>query len=157
MKIHIRKANLADLPILQDFHQQLIQAERPFDETIKEGNFEYYDLKEIILSDHSDFLLAEIHDSIVGCGYAKILTAKHYLNHQQYTHLGCIFVLPEYRGKGVSQEIINELLQWSKDRNIHEIRLEVYSDNYGAIKAYEKVGMKQHMIEMRIDLKKAES
>ena len=36
-KVSIRKATLEDLPKLLNFEQEIIEAERPFDVTIKEG------------------------------------------------------------------------------------------------------------------------
>ena len=63
-----------------------------------------------------------------------------------------MYVKPEFRGKGVIQNIIETLLQWSKNRGLEEARLEVYNDNVNAIKAYEKVGFKKHMIEMKMYL-----
>jgi len=58
-------------------------------------------------------------------------------------------VLPEHRGKGVNQKIIDVLTEWATSRGVTECRLEVYFDNAPAIKAYEKVGFKSHMITMR--------
>jgi len=62
-------------------------------------------------------------------------------------------VSENHRGKQLNKHIIDALLQWCKSRNIFEIRLDVYEDNIPAIKAYEKVGFKKHMINMRIDIK----
>lgn len=42
----IRAAKSADLDILCDFQQELVDAERPFDPTIKEGKVIYYDIAE---------------------------------------------------------------------------------------------------------------
>jgi RimJ/RimL family protein N-acetyltransferase len=47
---------------------------------------------------------------------------------------------------------MDALLKWCKDRNISEIRLDVYEDNPSAIRAYEKVGLKKHLITMRMNL-----
>ncbi|XHR98302.1 GNAT family N-acetyltransferase [Mucilaginibacter sp. UC70_90] len=63
-----------------------------------------------------------------------------------------MYVLPAYRGMGVNQAIIEELKKWIVEQGLTEIRLEVYNDNIGAIKAYEKAGFKKRMIEMRIRL-----
>ena len=48
--------------------------------------------------------------------------------------------------------IMDVILKWCKDRNIFEIRLDVYQDNPSAIRAYEKAGMKKHLIMMRMNL-----
>ncbi|GAA3635647.1 GNAT family N-acetyltransferase [Flavivirga jejuensis] len=152
MSIIIRKATLNDLPILLEFEQGLITAERPFDPTIKESHINYYDISELITSPNSDVFVAEINDNIVASGYAKIKTDRHYLKHAYQGYLGFMFVSEIHRGKRLNKMIIDALLKWCKARNIFEIRLDVYEDNIPAIKAYEKTGFKKHMINMRLDI-----
>ena len=64
-----------------------------------------------------------------------------------------MFVPEKHRGNGYNKLIMDVLLKWCKDRNINEIRLDVYEDNPSAIRAYEKAGMKKHLINMRMDIK----
>ena len=63
-----------------------------------------------------------------------------------------MFVLPEHRGKGIAKKIIEKLKIWATSKNLTEMRLTVYDDNHQAIKAYEKAGMKKHIIEMRMTI-----
>lgn len=53
----IRKATLKDLPILLEFEQGIIQAERSFDATLKAEHITYYDLSELITSENLVVLL----------------------------------------------------------------------------------------------------
>ena len=152
MSIIVRKATLDDLPVLLKFEQGVIVAERPFDPTIKEGHINYYDISELITSDYSEVFVAESNDEIVASGYAKIKIDRHYLKHVHQGYLGFMFVSNQHRGKRLNKLIIDALLEWCKSRNIFEIRLDVYEDNLPAIKAYEKVGFKKHMINMRLDI-----
>jgi ribosomal protein S18 acetylase RimI-like enzyme len=147
-----RKAILKDLPTLLDFEQGVIEAERPFDPTIKAGPITYYDISELITNDESEVFVVEKDNLIVASGYAKIKGDRHYLKHDKIGYLGFMFVEKTHRGLGLNQLIINELLKWCKERKIFEIRLDVYEDNLTAIKAYEKVGFKKHMINMRLNI-----
>ena len=63
-----------------------------------------------------------------------------------------MFVPEEHRGNAYNKLIMDVLLQWCKQRDIHEIRLDVYNVNDSAIRAYEKVGFIKHMINMRLDI-----
>lgn len=63
-----------------------------------------------------------------------------------------MYVDPEYFGNGINKKIIDELKIWALSRNINEIRLDVYSDNLAAVKAYEKAGLKKHLINMRMEI-----
>lgn len=152
MKPLIRIATIEDLPVLLKFEQGLIEAERPFDPTIKEGNITYYDISELISSPNSEVFVAEIENEIVASGYAKIKSDRHYLKHEKQGYLGFMYVSEIHRGKQLNSYIIDALLKWCKSHHIFEIRLDVYEDNVSAIKAYEKAGFSKHMINMRLDI-----
>ncbi|HVE61396.1 MAG TPA: GNAT family N-acetyltransferase [Chitinophagaceae bacterium] len=151
-ELSIRNATLNDLETLLRFEQGVINAERPFDSTLKTEHTNYYDLKEMIILPHIQIVVAELNGEIIGSGYARIENSKPYLKHQKHAYLGFMYVAPEHRGKGVNQKIIESLKQWSLTQNINELRLEVYQDNHSAIKAYEKIGFAKHLIQMRMGL-----
>lgn len=145
----IRKAYLQDLPKLLEFEQAIIEYERPFNPTLKEEKISYYDLSELIKSKTTEVLIVLVDGQIIASGYVSIKNAVDYLKHKQYAYLGFMYVQPEFRGKGINKRIINGLVAWGKGEGISEFRLEVYAENAGAIRAYEKVGFQSHMIEMR--------
>lgn len=147
----IRNASLDDLPVLLSFEQEIIKAERPFDTTLDDDPINYYDLKQMILNENASVVVAESDERIIASGYAICKKARHYLNHKNYSYLGFMFTDPDFRGKGVNAQIVDELKKWSYAKGLTEIRLTVYSDNLPAIKAYEKVGFKRHTIEMRLE------
>jgi hypothetical protein len=47
--VEIREATLKDIPILLQFEQGVISAERPFDSTLGKGEIHYYDLEMMIM------------------------------------------------------------------------------------------------------------
>lgn len=150
--IHIRKAILADLPILLKFEQAIIEAERPYDPTLKEGTFHYYDIAAMIAASHVEVLVAEYNGQVIGSGYARIQDAKPYLLFPQYAYLGFMYVDPAHRGKGVNKLIVGGLKAWASSQGIVEIRLDVYDENGAAVKAYEKAGFRKLLVEMRLPL-----
>jgi GNAT superfamily N-acetyltransferase len=147
--ITIRPATLADIDTLLRFEQGVIEAERPFDPTLKDGHINYYNLPELITAPHCHLVVAEINGELIGSGYARIETSKIYQKHPQYAYLGFMYVLPDHRGKGVNKLVLAGLQQWAIDQGINELRLEVYDQNAPAIKAYEKVGFTRYLITMR--------
>ncbi len=150
--ILIRKATTLDIENLLTFEQGVIEAERPFDATLKDGNIIYYDLEGMIARDDAEVVVAELNGQIIASGYARIEDSKPYLKHEQHAYLGFMFVTHLHRGKGINQLIIDFLKDWAISKNIHELRLNVYYENAPAIRAYEKIGFSKHMIEMRLDL-----
>lgn len=149
--IEIRQATLEDLPVLLDFEQEIIKAERPFDVTIREDPVSYYDLKQMVQDPEAQVVVADSDGKLVASGYAIPKRARPYLGHEYYAYLGFMYTNPQYRGLGINAQIVDELKQWAVKKGFKEIRLTVYNDNLPAIKAYEKVGFKKHIIEMRLE------
>lgn len=151
MTLNIRKATLEDIPTLLEFEQGVIKAERPMNPTIQEGHINYYNLKSLITDDNSILLVAELESELVASGYAKIMPDRHYLKHEYQGYLGFMFVPEEHRGNGYNKKIIDALIDWCKNREVYEIRLDVYPSNESAIKAYQKAGFQNYMLAMRLD------
>ncbi|MGB0495350.1 MAG: GNAT family N-acetyltransferase [Kangiellaceae bacterium] len=150
--ILIRTAVLKDLEILLDFEQGIIEYERPMVVDMITEKFHYYDLKEMIESENSVVVVAEVDGKLVASGYAKIKKSKHYLTHECHAFLGFMFVDPEFRGQGINNKIIDELGRWSKSKGIKVAYLTVFAENDSAIRAYEKQGFEKEVIEMRLGL-----
>ena len=147
----IRKATLDDVPVLLEFEQGLIAAERPMDPTIKEGHIHYYDVRDFIREEDAELLVAELDGTIVASGYARIKGDRQYLKHDRIGYLGFMFVPEQYRGNGYNGMILEALIGWCRSRGLMEIRLDVYQVNESAIRAYEKAGFVKHLINMRLD------
>lgn len=151
-KIHIRQAELNDLDTLLEFEQGVVEAERPFDNTLKDEKISYYDLEAYIRDKETEVVVAECDKRLIGSGYARILKAKPFLKYRKYAYLGFMYVAPDYRGRGVNGQIMDALKQWCRKQEITEIQLDVYNDNKAAIKAYEKSGFERYLITMRMAL-----
>lgn len=151
-KMIFRTASPDDLETLLEFEQGIVSAERPFNPTLKEGHINYYDIQALIASDNAEVAVAEVAGEMVGSGYALIKEASAYVQHDHYAYLGFMYVKPRYRGQGINQQLTEYLKDWARSRGLTEVRLDVYSDNRPAIKAYEKAGFQSLMLEMRMEL-----
>jgi len=150
--ITIRPAANTDLPKLAEFLQTLVDAERPFDPTLKEGEIFYYDIQELISDKATEIMVVESNNEIIGSGYAQIRSAKPYEKHEVFGYLGFMFVSPEFRGQGISGLLLTALKKWILDQGITEVRLQVYDENEAAVRAYEKAGFKKIVTTMRCDI-----
>lgn len=148
----LRSAVLEDLETLLEFEQNIITVEREYDDSLKEGKISYYDLKELILAKSAEVVVVEYDNKIVGSGFAEIRESKSFYAHDYHSYLGFMYVDGNYRGQGVNKLILDSLKQWSKDNDITYFSLDVYAENKAAIKAYEKVGFKNSLIEMTMSL-----
>jgi ribosomal protein S18 acetylase RimI-like enzyme len=146
----IREANLEDISALLELEQCVIEAEKPFNSSIKTEKTYYYDIDNLISNKDSCLIVVEDSSDIVATGYAKIRESKVAFNHDKHSYLGFMFVSPEHRGKAINQKVMSHLIEWSKSKGIADFYLDVYSQNESAIKAYEKAGFEPCLMEMKL-------
>lgn len=150
--MHFREAKLSDLPRLRELEQQVVQAERPFDEDIKAGEPHYYDIEELIRSANSYLLVCEHEEEIIATGYTQIRESRQSLAHAVHAYLGFMYVSPDWRGQSLNKRILERLQTWSEEHGARHLYLEVYSANAAAIRAYQKVGFEPCLLEMKLSL-----
>jgi len=151
-KIIIRSARTSDLEALLSFEQSIIEYERPMCADMTENKFNYYSIEELIKSDDAQVVVAEHNGRTIAAGYAKIKKSRDYLTHEYHSFLGFMFVSRDYRGKGINKLIIDELKIWSREKGMTVCCLTVYDKNKSAIRAYQKIGFTNEIMEMRIAL-----
>jgi len=150
--MRVREATIDDIDVLRSLEQELIEFERPFDQYLRSSGAIYYDLEELISSSRSILYVAEIDRTIVASGYGRIRESKSFLTSDHHCYLGFIYVKPEFRGEGLSRQVVEALIDWAKSQDIVHFFLDVYSDNSGAIRAYEKFGFKPRSVSMEMML-----
>ncbi len=151
-EIIIRSAVPEDLPVLLTFEQGIIRAERPYDHTLKPDPISYYDVGALISDDNAEVAVAELNGKLIGSGYARRKSSRHYLNPGEHAFIGFLYVDPAHRGQGVNKHVLNHLFDWARANGLPEIHLTVYPGNESAIKAYEKAGFDPYLLEMRLNL-----
>ncbi|MFD2166371.1 GNAT family N-acetyltransferase [Thalassotalea euphylliae] len=150
--ITTRLATFDDLPTLLAFEQGVISAERPLADNLRSGDITYYDLPALIEQNNSHLIIVESNGKPVGSGYMKILPSPKHHKYDNHGYIGFMYVDPDYRGRGLSKTIIDELCHWGKSQGVIEVILEVYDKNVQAIRAYEKSGFKKSLVSMRVEI-----
>lgn len=150
--ITTREAKKEDLEILLGFEQGIIEAERPFDSSLKEGKISYYNLEEMIFADNVHLIVAVAEDEIVGSGYLRIEKSGSYRKNEFNGYIGFMYVKPNFRGKRISSLILESLKSWAKSKELKELRLDVYNENLAAIKSYERFGFNKSLINMKMEI-----
>lgn len=147
-----REATPEDISQLLLLEQAVVEAERPFNSTIKSEGATYYQLDELIDGNNSFLLVAEEGSQIIATGYAQIRDSKPALQHDKHSYLGFMYVAPNYRGKGLNKQLLDQLVEWSQEKGINDFYLDVYYENTPAINAYKKAGFEPSMLEMKLHL-----
>lgn len=146
--IRPRSARLEDMAKLEAFEQGVIAAEREYAFNLRDQKITYYDLIKLIESDESELVVLECEQELIGCGYARIENDKPHFEPEQFAYLGFMYVVPQFRGQGLLKTIVDYLVEWSNQRGIITFKLDVFSSNQPAIRAYSKLGFKPHMVQM---------
>jgi GNAT superfamily N-acetyltransferase len=150
--ISIRPAQIEDLKTLLTFEQGVIEAEKPLDPFLKTGKISYYNIKEMITAKNTHLLVAFAKNEIVGSGYVRIENSSEYYKNRENGYVGFMYVKPPYRGKRISNMLLESLKDWAKKRGLNELRLDVYHNNPSAIKSYERFGFNKSMINMKMEI-----
>ena len=150
--ISIRIANLNDLETLLAFEQGVIKAERPMDSFLGQGTLSYYNIPKLIAAKNSHLIVALAGKELVGSGYIKIEESSTYHKNTKHGYIGFIFVKPSFRGKRISGLILESLKKWGKEKDLKELRLDVYSKNTDALKSYNRFGFTKGLVNMKIDI-----
>lgn len=151
--ITTRQANNEDLPILLQFEQGIVAAERPFDPTFKPDPINFYDVGMMVKDPNVCVIVALDGNLIVGSGYAKERPSDPFIYPSTHCFVGLMFVRPAYRGRGINGLVTDALLSWARSRGLTEVHLQVYDDNVAAVRAYEKAGFKKGIVTMIQSLK----
>ena len=146
----IRSAKKEDIKDIQDLRYLLAKYEKDLGLNIVVPEWGYTEAGE---KDLDYFLnqqysyVAEENEQIVGFITAEVLKKKVWYN-VQLGSINNIFVLEEYRGKGIGKALMKTMMNTLQDVGITNIQLEAYSKNSKAIKFYEKLGFEKCNIQM---------
>lgn len=147
----LREATPADRETLLALEQQVVSAERPFNGAIRDSGARYYDLDQLITDPDTLLLVGEVDGQIIATGYAQLRVSEPAFKHARHAYLGFMYVAERFRGRGINGTVIEALVDWSRRRGVVDVYLDVYVDNTPAIRAYEKLGFKGLVLEMKLD------
>jgi ribosomal protein S18 acetylase RimI-like enzyme len=92
------------------------------------------------LANHpSSFVLFELLDGVI-VGLATCFINFSTFNVKSYLNIHDFFVHPDYRGKGLANNLMQELIRISNDRKYCKMTLEVREDNFVAQGLYKNLG-----------------
>lgn len=99
-------------------------------------------LKNICNSEESELFVAEYDNEIVGIVEINIKrTVNNFLKKdREWVSLDTIMIKEKYRNNGIGEMLMDTVLDWSREKNINRIELNVYEFNKSAIKFYQRLG-----------------
>jgi ribosomal protein S18 acetylase RimI-like enzyme len=137
MTFHIRKATPADLKSLVSF----AVAEAKEAEGVKKDSERVRQGISTALNDDSIALYWVLEKKSIGViGSVSMVKEWSDWNSGYYWWIQNMYLLPEFRGKGFMERLIQELKDAARNEGALELRLYVHKNNAQAISAYQKVG-----------------
>lgn len=140
--ITFRKAQIEDVPILQDLNNELFIDNSQYDDdlildwaTSEKGQKYFTDL---ITNPTSFILIAS--DEKRDVGY--IATKQKVMDYRKskYLEIENTGVIPDYRSKGIGTMLIQKCLEWAKENGFQKMYVNAYFHNLRAISFYKKSG-----------------
>ncbi len=90
--------------------------------------------RELLSIDYARYLVAETDETVVGSAGMRIVAGEGDIDN--------VVVERSYRGQGIAQKLIEELIKAGEAEGVKEFTLEVRVSNAPAIHAYEKAGFR---------------
>ena len=148
--MNIRKARKEDMKAVQDLRYKLSKYEKEIGLNIAVPEWGYTEVGE---RDYNYFLnkqfiyVAEDNQKIVGFITGEILSKKEWYTVQLGT-INNLFVLEEYRGKGIGKKLMETMMDAFKEKGINNFELYALNNNENALKFYEKLGFRKYNVQM---------
>ncbi|MBD3253115.1 GNAT family N-acetyltransferase [Candidatus Pacearchaeota archaeon] len=158
MDIKIRKAVEDDVKIILEFNQELFDYEyENFDKTLDcqwpPNNKNYF--KNSINKDNSVALVAVDGKKVVGYLVGCLAESEDYRKISKIAEIDNMFVISEYRNKGVGSFLCEEFFNWVRSKGIRRAKVIVSAKNESAIAFYKKCGFSDYnyIFELDVSLK----
>lgn len=83
-------------------------------------------------------LVVEFENKLIG--YASFTTDYSTWDAEYFLYLDCLYLYEEYRGNGIGEKLMNEVMKHAKQQNIKMIQWHTPDFNTRAIKFYHRIG-----------------
>ena len=147
MDIKIRKAINGEGKFADSFLTKLIRDEKKYDPNINENVWiiDYYE--NIINKENHIILFAELDNKIIGYLYGYIIEEKGILI-DKTSKIDALYVEEKYRGNKVGDTLIKKFKDWSKEKEVKTIEIDVWAQNESARRLYSNNNFKEKKITM---------
>lgn len=143
MNIHIRRAILADVPVICALSQSLFEHERQFTDEFNMGWSHSEEGRKFFtkrIRSKSSFILVAFDDENA-VGYILIKIEKFtWRAHNPIADVGNLSVDPMYRGQGIGTKLFEKARKIAKKRGVKRLSVQALTGNTRAVKFYKTQG-----------------
>ena len=95
------------------------------------------------------------HQSPIGCLWVG--NAIDQVSGDRHPHIFLLYVMPEYRHRGIGKALMNYIENWAKQRGYGQIGLQVFQTNTPALNLYHQLGYQEQSLWMVKSLQSREN
>ncbi|WP_105116964.1 GNAT family N-acetyltransferase [Streptococcus suis] len=148
----IRKATQSDIPVLNELLQDILQVHhqaRPDIFRSSGQKFSEDELRELLDNPAKPIFVYEVEGKVVGHLFCELRTATgDVLEPVKTLFIDDLCVADSVRGQKIGEQLYDFALSYAKEQGCHNLTLNVWADNAGAVRFYERLGMKPQMFRM---------
>lgn len=152
----IRKAKIKDIPALDKLLYEVHKVHSDIRPDLFRAGAKKYTDDELakILTDETTPVFVYDDGEIQGYAFTVIIDHKNDLSLMPYksVYIDDLCVEKDCRGKGVGKKLYEHVLSFAKSINAYNVTLNVWAGNDGALKFYEKIGMRVQKTGMEVIL-----
>lgn len=148
----IRKAIPSDIPVLNKLLQDILQVHHQARPDIfkSEGQkFSEEQLRQLLDNPAKSVFVYELEGQVVGHLFCEITTATgDVLEPVKTLYIDDLCVASSARGQKIGEQLYKFALSYAKEQGCHNLTLDVLADNAGAVRFYDRLGMKPQKFRM---------
>ena len=156
----IRKAELRDLPAIEDLYAILFQGMADLEPTYMKAARQDEAFVASVIQEENDFTVFVVEDEggIQGFAITQLQQSPPYnaFVQQRCVYLMDLVVHPSTRGKGYGKALIQRVKEWGIEKQAAYFELSVLTRNTQAIALYEREGLRPFNQSMRMRLESDE-
>ena len=154
--VKIVRAGEEHVPAIVDLWKRLSDYQTAFDlvHRLRDDagiGFQRY-VRSKLLSEEDLFLVAVIGDSVVGFSMSAVSKGRpDVYERASFVEISDMFVLEEYRRRGIATQMLNHVRRWVESKGIRRIELHVEARNSIGLAFWKKQGFKDYIYRLHLN------
>lgn len=148
----IRKARMSDIPVLNELLQDILQVHHQVRPDIFRSSgqkFSEEELSALLDNPTKPVFVYEVDGKVVGHLFCELATATgDVLEPAKTLFIDDLCVASTARSQKIGEQLYDFALSYAKEQGCHNLTLDVWADNAGAVRFYERLGMKPQKFRM---------
>lgn len=150
--IIVKVDNLEDARKCNELLTLLIENEEKYNENINKNYIVNNWFENLYNMENNVLYVAKENEEIVGYIYCKINTGENGSTNNLEALIDGLYVLEEYRKKGIATALINKAKQWCRNKNVKYIMINVLENNKTALNLYSKLNFNDYEKTLRFSI-----